>query len=264
MRKFTKVLLGAVLWSAFLLPVQAEKLLQDPSGFNVRVADGYQVQQDASGIVLGGTGQPGVVVLKNHAFANFEAFASQANLARDGFEQVGEVRALNATDRHFRAAKPNPEGGYLIADTFVRFSPYGGGCVVVALSSSEQADAAYRWGEQVANQVAFSQPSVNNVWEQALRGKHLVYLSTGNGYSERFDLYLLANNTFVSRSDMSSLSMNGSGAAANRVDGSWRITPDGQLVLNYQNGQANTYQLQTRQASNEVALNGRRYFVLSE
>ncbi len=264
MNKVSRLLITTVLWASFFLPVQAQRLLQDPSGFAVQVPETLQVQQDTSGIVLGGAAQPGVVVLKGHAFANFEAFASQANLARDGFEQVGEVRALNATDRHFRAAKPNLEGGHLIADTFVRFSPYGGGCVVVALSSSDQADAAYRWGEQIATQVAFSQPIVNNVWEQALRGKHLVYLSTGNGYSERFDLYLLANNTFVSRSDMSSLSVNGSGAAANSVDGSWRITGDGQLVLNYQNGRANTYKLEPRQASNEVALNGRRYFVLSE
>lgn len=243
--------------------LSAQTTVDDPAGFRVQVPAGYQVQQDASGTVCsdGNT----IVVVKSHAYGNFESFAQNANLQQDGFTLVGEVQSLNGTDRHFRASKPNPQGGYLIADTFVRFSPHGGGCMIVALSSSEQAERGFYAAQEVSKGVVFSQAAgAGNVWETALAGKHLLYLYTGNGYSERFDLYLFANRTFSTRSDTSSVSMNGSGATAGGGEGSWRISPAGQLVLSYHNGSQQVYQLAPRQASNEVSLNGKRFFVTTQ
>ena len=133
--------------------------------------------------------------------------------------------------------------------------------MVVALSNSQSADSGFYAGQGLSNQIQFTQPTGGNVWEQALAGKHLLYLYTGNGYSERYDLYLYQNRAFSTRSDMSSVSMNGSGAVAGGGEGSWAITPGGQLILSYHNGNRQTYQLAPRQASNEVSLNGKRFFV---
>ena len=262
MKFFKAICLSVVTWALLSGGVGAQTLVQDPSGFQLQVPAGYQVRQDASGAVCSdGTS---IVVIKSHGYPNFESFAQQANLAQDGFTLVGEVQNINATDRHFRASKPDPQGGFLIADTFVRFSPRGGGSMVVALSNSQSAESGFYVGQGLSNQIQFTQPAGGNVWEQALAGKHLLYLYTGNGYSERYDLYLYQNRAFSTRSDMSSVSMNGSGAVAGGGEGSWAITPGGELILSYHNGNRQTYQLAPRQASNEVSLNGKRFFVTNQ
>lgn len=257
-----KVLVSLLVWGSLFTGSVAQTLVQDPSGFQLQVPAGYEVRQDAGGTVCSdGTN---IVVIKSHGYSSFDDFAREANLAQDGFTLVGEVQSLNSADRHFRASRPDPQGGYLIADTFVRFSPYGGGATVVALSNSQTAEAGFYAGQTLCHQVQFSRPAAGNAWEQALAGKHLLYLYTGNGYSERYDLYLFGNKTFSTRSDMSSVSMNGSGAVAGGGEGTWSITPAGQLVLRFYSGNSQTYQLAPRQASNEVSLNGKRFFVMSE
>lgn len=264
MKKLKHTLLSLVVWTSLGGALAAQTVVEDPAGFRLQVPAGYQVQRQADGTVCAdGTA---VVVVKSHHYSNFEAFAQNANLAQDGFTLVGEVRSLNNSDRHFRASRPNPEGGYLIADTFVRFSPFGGGSVVVALSKSENADKAYYAGQSLNDKIQFTRPvaTTSNPWEQALAGKHLLYLYTGNGYSERLDLFLYANRAFSTRSDTSSLSMNGSGATAGGGEGRWSINGQGQLVLQYHNGNQQVYQLAPRQASNEISLNGKRFFVMAE
>lgn len=252
-----------ILLTALLLcaPVWAqEQRISDPTGFSTSVPASFKVSQDASGTVAVEPQQRYMVVIKNHSYNNFEAFAQQANLARDGFTLVGDVRTLNATDRSFRAAKQTATG-YLLADTFVCFSPNGGGSLIVALSDEKNADAAYASAYQVAQKVQYSQPQKDNLWTSALAGKHLIYLYTGNGYSERKDLYLGANGQFAQRNDASSASMNGSGYLAGGGDGSWRIVPGGRLVLQFNNGNVGNYALAPGKAGNEVLLNGKRYFV---
>ena len=262
MTKWKHALFAITLWGALAGGLSAQTVVDDPNGLRVTVPAQFQVQQQPTGTVC--ANNDCMVVVTSHSYPNFDAFAANANLAKDGFTRVGEVRVLNATDRHFRASKKNPDGSYLVADTFVRFAPQGGGCTVVALSTPDKSEAAYYAGQEVANNVQFTVPSGGGVWQQALSGKHLVYLYTGNGYSERFDLYLYANGSFSTRSDTSSLSMNGSGATAGGGEGSWRATPAGQLVLSYHNGNNQVYQLAPRQAGNEVSLNGKRFFVISE
>ena len=46
-------------------------------------------------------------------------------------------------------------------------------------------------------------------------------------------------------------------------DGSWRVMPGGQLVLQFNNGNVGTYSLVPGKAGNEVLLNGKRYFVMN-
>ncbi len=240
-----------------------DQRVSDPAGFSTSVPASFKVSQDASGTVALEPSQKYMVVIKNHSYNNFEAFAQQANLEKDGFTLVGDIRTLNATDRSFRAAKQTATG-YLLADTFVCFSPNGGGSLIVALSDEKNADAAYLSAYQMAQNLQYTQPQKDKLWTSALAGKHLLYLYTGNGYSERKDIYLGSNGQFAQRNDASSASMNGSGFLAGGGDGSWRILPGGQLVLQFNNGNVGSYSLAPGHAGNELLLNGKRYFVMNQ
>ena len=146
---------------------------------------------------------------------------------------------------------------------------------MVVFSKEADAAAAYQKGLAVARSVQFKRGQTQRAasgsggggthpYAAALRGKHLVYLYTGNGYSERKDLYLLASGAFVTRADASSLSMNGSGVTASNADGTWTVSGDGRLVLRFNNGNVSSMTIAPGKASNEVLLNGMRFFVLSE
>ena len=252
-----------IILTALLLctPVFAQdQRVSDPAGFSTSVPASFKVSQDGSGTVAVDPQQKYMVVIKNHSYNSFEAFAQDANLQKDGFTLVGEVRTINSTDRSFRAAKQTATG-YLLADTFVCFSPHGGGSLIVALSDEKNADAAYSSAYRMAQNLQYSQPQRDTQLTAALAGKHLIYLYTGNGYSERKDLYLGANGQFAQRNDASSASINGSGYLAGGGDGSWRVAPGGRLILQYNNGNTGSYTLAAGRASNEVLLNGKRYFV---
>ncbi|MFN8608137.1 MAG: hypothetical protein U0931_11440 [Vulcanimicrobiota bacterium] len=257
--KCTTALVLAVCLS---LPLWAQdQQVNHPSGFQTRLPASFKVSQDASGLLAVAPDQSYMVILKSHTYPNFDSFARQANLEKDGFSLVGEVRSLNATDRSFRAAKQTATG-YLVADTFVSFSPYGGGSLIVALSNEKNSEAAYQEAYQMAHNLQFSQPKPDQLWSSALAGKHLVYLYNGNGYSERKDLYLAGNGQFAQRNDASSASINGSGWLAGGGDGRWQVLSGGLLVLQFNNGQTGSYSLSPGDAGNEVLLNGKRYFVM--
>ncbi len=103
-------------------------------------------------------------------------------------------------------------------------------------------------------------------WQTLLRGKHLIYLYTASGFSERTDIYLCASGRFFYRSDSSSLSNNGSGVVGANSEGNWEISPGGggSLILQFGNGTTRQYKLSRRQAGNEIGLNGNRYFVQTQ
>lgn len=258
MKAWTSLLLWLSLGFWLGSTASAQTQVQHPGGFRAQVPSGYQVKQDQQGVMFSNTTQ--IMVLTPHQYADFASFAADAQLERDGFSLVGEPRQAGSTI-HIRAARPKAEGGYLIADAFLAFSPFGGGCLVVAFSDDKAPESAYYTAQSVATSLEFVRPEASP-WETALRGKHLLYLSTGNGYSERFDLYLHPQGTFTTSQDASSLSVHGSGTLAGGGEGRWHISPAGQLQLSYADGRSSSYTLAPGAASNEVQLNGRRFFVL--
>ena len=259
-------LLALSLWATLGAAAFAQTLVDLPEGYKAQIPAGYNVRQDLSGAVAGNTDGTAAIVLKAHNYRSFEAFAGEANLQRDGFTLVGEPRVVGSDTVHFRASKPGPKG-LLIADTFVTFTPNGGGCLIVALSDQAHSDSAYYSAYDVVTSVQVTEPratAASSAWDAALRGRHLVYLYTGNGYSERLDLVLGQQGAFSTSSDASSLSANGSGAVQGGGQGTWTITAAGQLLLNYHDGRQASYTLAPGQAGNEVSLNGRRYFLMGE
>lgn len=264
--KIKNALLALCLWATLGAATPAQTVVDLPEGYRAQIPAGYSVRQDLSGVVAGNADATSAIILKAHNFGSFEAFAADANLARDGFTLLGEPRVVGANTVHFRASKPDPKG-LLIADTFVSFKPTGSGCLVVALSDQAHADAAYYSAYDIVTSMRTTEPSASaatSAWDAALRGRHLVYLYTGNGYSERFDLVLGRQGAFTTSSDASSLSINGSGAVQGGGQGTWTITAAGQLLLNYHDGRQASYTLAPGKAGNEVNLNGRRFFLMGE
>ena len=255
--------------SALSQSKETEKRLSDTSGGYSFVAPaGFDSQKNEEGFGLVNTEKNVVVAVKNHSFKSFEEFSTQSNLERDGFSLVGKVQDLGLKGKTFLVAKQTPEG-VMTVDTFVLFSPYGGGTLIVSFTEKDNNQKGFQAGLQIAKSVAFTKPQMSEAasqWQTLLSGKHLLYLYTASGFSERTDIYLCSSGRFLYRSDSSSLSNNGSGLVGANSDGNWEISPSGggSLVLQFGNGTMRQYKISRRQAGNEIGLNGNRYFVQTQ
>lgn len=243
------------------------KLSSETEGYSFTVPREWQSEASAEGFALANSAKTIVIAVKGHSYANFQAFAAEANLERDGLTLVGEPKAFEGGN-YFRTTK-----GKLLIDTFVVFSTTtSGGAVVIAFSESANADAALRSAAEVTESLTFSKPKTSPISGQVrklLSGKHMLYLYTASGYSERKDIVLCSNGTFYQSLNMGGFSPNDVGGpsfgARGGKTGSWSISPTGQkLVLRFASGGTTEYQLSARQASNEIGMNGQRWFVKSQ
>lgn len=75
--------------------------------------------------------------------------------------------------------------------------------VIVGLSNQADSAAAMAAGLGVAESVQFSKPNqAAGAGNSPLSGKHLLYMYSGNGYSERKDIYLCASGGFYHSSSL--------------------------------------------------------------
>lgn len=106
--------------------------------------------------------------------------------------------------------------------------------------------------------------STEKAWRQRIAGKRLLYLYTGNGYSDKWFFDLCSNGTYVYGDDTSYTSGgNFSAVVANNESGTWAIqTRNGNtiLVLISKNSKRE-FTINPRSASNEIDMNGKRYFI---
>lgn len=270
-----------ILWIRYLLPAllitqfagltfaqsqEAIRLSDVNESYSFIVPSGFDSKQNEEGFALADSGKTTILVVKSHNFQTFQKFAEQSNLEKDGFSPVGKVQDFGEQNKTFRVSKQTSQG-LLIVDTFVLFSPFGGGALVVAFSNSKNAENSFQKALEIVKSVNFTKPresAVENRIQDTLRGKHLLYLHTSSGFSERTDIYLCPSGSFIYRSDSSSLSANGSGVSAVNSDGNWKILAIGnnaRLILQFNSGSTREYKISNRQASNEIGLNGNRYFV---
>ncbi|MGA9993789.1 MAG: hypothetical protein WBP93_00100 [Pyrinomonadaceae bacterium] len=269
-----KIVSNLLVYTLILLTVNSvsaqskpsEERLKDASGeYSFTVPTGFRAQRSEEGFGLVNTAQTVLIVLKAHDFQTFENFAAQSNVENDGFTPIGKVQSVGEKGKAFRVFKKTPQG-YLIVDTFVMFSPFGGGMLVVAFSDTANHEKSFQTALQIAQSVEFAKAQASedgNPWQTFLRGKHLLYLYTASGFSERTDIYLCPSGAFYYSSDSSSLSNNGSGAVGSNSAGTWKVSTRGgaKLVLQFRNGTLREYTISRRQASNEIGLNDNRYFV---
>ncbi|MCA1625313.1 MAG: hypothetical protein LC768_14035 [Acidobacteria bacterium] len=255
--------------SVFSQSKETEKRLSDTiGGYSFAAPPGFDSKQNEEGFGLVNTEKTVVIAVKNHNFKSFEEFSAQSNLEKDGFSLIGKVQDFDKKGKVFLVAKQTAEG-VLMVDTFVLFSPYGGGTLIVAFSEKDDNQKRFQAALQIAKSVTFTKPQISEAasqWQTLLRGKHLLYLYTASGFSERTDIYLCSSGAFFYRSDSSSLSNNGSGIVGTNSDGNWKISSNGggSLILQFGNGTVREYKISRRQAGNEIGLNGNRYFVQTQ
>lgn len=255
--------------SAYSVSAQSKMILKsEPSeGYSFEHPSDLNSTRSEGGHALVDQKQTMLILVKSHNNRDFEQFAASANLEADGLTLVGSPQQIQG-GTSFRTSKNTPQG-MAIVDTFVVFSPFGGGAIVVALSDVQNAEASFKAGYNVAMSLKFKKAEVSAKADQVrnvLGGKHLLYLYTGSGYSERTDIYLCKSGTAYRSSDLGGFTpgnVDGPSAAAySRNQGTWRISPDGNtLIIVMNNGATSQYKITPRQAGNEIALNGNRYFV---
>lgn len=242
-----------------------------PDGWKKVVNDlGYQFTSPGEGVIL---------LVRPHGENDF-AKAVRTTEIDSTYKVVGEPRNLENGGKSFRVTKPLANGGTGVVDVFLMLSPDGGGVIVMALSGPANADAAYKAGLNVAESVSFSgavasrpantppatasTPSSASPWESRLSNKHLLFLYSGNGYFEERHYYLCSSGTFYYKSGSGGYTPGnadgGSFAGRSGNSGRWGISGSA-LVLQYQNGNVVRFNLSARQASNEVGMNGNRYFI---
>ena len=227
---------------------------------------GYTITSPGGGVIL---------IVKPHGENDF-ASAVRTTEIDSTYKVIGEPRTLDNGGRSFRVTKALSNGGTGVVDVFIMLSPKGGGVIVMALSGPANADAAYKVGLSVANTVSFpgasvtagaaaAQPTLgSSPWETRLANKHLLYLYSGNGYFEERHYYLCSNGNFYFKAGSGGYTPGnvdgGSFAGRSGNSGRWDVSGS-TLVLQYLNGNVVRLNLTERQKSNEIGLNGSRYFL---
>ena len=270
--------IGTILFCCclFFAPIFAqgsaeERLSDTVAGFSFGAPTGFKGDRGADGFSFVNSEKTILLVVRPHRYDSFEAAVRDTNLDA-GTKVVVQPQDLKNGGKFVRLSKPTSEG-LAIVDIFVLFSPNGGGVSVIGLSDEKNADTSLRSAAEIAKSIAFTKPqaqagssssSSSSAWQSALSGKHLLYLYSGNGYFEEKHIYLCASGTFLQRTGQGGFSpgdVDGPsfGARGGRR-GSWSITGN-TLSLRFQDGSSGLYSITRRQASNEVGLNGNRYFL---
>ena len=163
------------------------------------------------------------------------------------------------------------QGSEVTIETISLLSPNGGGVHIVGAALGTELPETNREAlKSVANSVQFLKPVLAPVaveWQQRMQGKQLLYLYTGNGFSEKATIDLCPSGAFYHAGDGSYTSggyaqFSYAGQEAN--EGIWKVwMKNGQpvLVLFFNNNTIAEYALSKRQAGNEIGLNGKRYFI---
>jgi len=243
----------------------AKRTVNEVQGFSFQNPEGWRVVIDMG---YGLANPAGVIGIKGHQYADMKAFLDDANLVRDRVSLLGAPQDTKG-GKYFRSVQ---QDSGLVVDTFVLFSPFGGGIVVVGVAEKGQLDNVFKKTLEVADSVEFFRPKEQPIAQQvraALAGKLLTYLYTGNGYSERMDIVLCGSGTAYRSTDMGGFSPGSSDgasfAALSRKAGTWNISADGatlNVVMN--SGGTFAYKLAARPASNEITMNGKRFFVQAQ
>ncbi|MEQ1764039.1 MAG: hypothetical protein ABL984_12955 [Pyrinomonadaceae bacterium] len=260
-----------VLSGAFTVFAQGpERLSSEGDGYSFATVKGWTNAASGEGFAIVNPAKTIVVAVKAHTYKDFAAFAADANLERDGLELVGKPQEVKG-GQIFRAVKRTPQGTAVI-DTAVVFSPNGGGVLVVSITDEANATAGFNTAAATANSIQFFQPKVSAAAEKVrsvLAGKRLIYLFTGNGFSERKDIVLCSSGIFYQATDMGGFSPGNvdgpSFAATGGKRGRWSASANGsKLVMAFDAAGTVEYTLSARQASNEIGMNGQRWFVQAQ
>jgi len=242
------------------------RLLDTVAGFSFGPPSGWTSNRAEDGFSFVNEDKTILLVVRPHRYNTFEAAVKDTKLDA-GTKMVVEPQDLKNGGKFVRLAKQTSQG-LAVVDIFVLFSPNGGGVTVVGLSDEKNATDSLNAAGAIAKSIEFTKPQIpvasSSAWESVLSGKHLLYMYSGNGYFEERHIYLCGSGVFLQRTGQGGFSpgdVDGPsfGARGGRR-GTWAISGN-TLVLRFQDGSVGQYNLTRRQASNEVGLNGNRYFI---
>jgi hypothetical protein len=250
--------------------VAQSKLSSEAEGYTFTAPKGWVSERSAQGFGIANPPKTIVIAVTVHSYRDFASFAADANLEREGLELVGKPQDIRG-GQTFRTVKRSPQGMAVI-DTAIIFRPNGTGVVVVSITDEANATTGFNTAVEIANSIEFVQPKVSEMATRVrslLAGKRLIYLYTGNGYSERKDIVLCSNGVFYQALDMGGFTPGNvegpSFAATGGKRGRWSISANGaKLVMAFDTAGTVEYTLSARQASNEIGMNGQRWFVQSQ
>ncbi len=109
-----------------------------------------------------------------------------------------------------------------------------------------------------------NETTVSKQYKQRIAGKRLLYLYTGNGYSEKWHYDLCSNGTFYFYANSSYLSGDFSGVTQSDDAGNWQVFTRGNqtiLRLTSQKNGTKEFALTNRADASELNLNNNRYFI---
>ena len=248
----------------------SERLSSDGDGYSFATVKGWSNAASGDGFAIVNPAKTIVIAVKAHGYRDFAGFAADANLERDGLEVVGKPQEIKG-GQIFRTVKRSSKGMAVI-DTAVVFSPNGGGVMVASITDEANATTGFNMAAAIANSIQFFQPKVSATAEKVrsvLAGQRLLYLFTGSGYSERKDIVLCSNGVFYQSTDMGGFTPGNvdgpSFAATGGKRGRWSVSANGsKLVMEFDTAGTVEYALSARQASNEIGMNGQRWFVQAQ
>jgi hypothetical protein len=250
----------------------AGKTYQSTAGFNFVAPNGWNLQSQENGSFgfLKAGSQQNILAVSSHAYGSVQAIMDdiydQNDAASNTFLKAKKARY--GTNGVLATFEGTTQGIPYVLTVLSLLSPQGGGAVVTsAIPKAEYTDDLLSLVKSVAATVVFGKPSASPVaeqWRNALIGKQLLYLYTGNGYSEKLSFDFCANGIFVKDGD-TSYSSGGDFSAVTQGGGSgtWRVAAGAQVTLTLTYRDGNVAQLSLQQAPNgtSVLLNGKKYFV---
>lgn len=246
----------------------SEIVKDDENGFSFRVPAKWLNEKVSGGAVLVDDDKTANIIIKTHRYNDLNTMLKdQGGIEQDGFKKVGEIESFAKNGKFFRAYK-EANNQRLIVDTFFLTSEYGGGVIILAASTDlKSAETAFNGAAEIIKTLTFYSPKPspqNSNLRSRFANKKLSYFYRGNGYSESKRIWLCGSGTYISKSESFSSSQIGTGSTAGTTEGTWQVKQSGSsvyLILQSNKGGVGEYEVTARQASNEIGLNGDRFFV---
>jgi hypothetical protein len=259
--------------------------LGDPAaGYFFTPPGGWQVEDQEGRFVLAEPSDELVVMVIPHAASKRQELQP---LFEEGWVEPGAALApegepVQQDDQVTQRLAGEVQGQAARGMLVVRFSPEGGGVIVIGITPGNASEAGVsRAVGEIVESLRFTTPDTADLmtsWDALLRGKKLTYLHsyrssgppvegamTGGGMTERHELALHADGSFEEAGE-SSLDIDVGGAGADRSEqvastGTWSLVPAaGQALLELRRDDGTDSYVLSR-SDGEVWLNDRRYFV---
>jgi hypothetical protein len=252
------------------------KMYTSASGYSFNSPAGWNLQgQENGGYSFLRSGQQTVLSVSPHAYPTIQAILNdiydQNDAASNTYLKVRKERY--GSNGVLATYEGTMQGTPAVLTILSLLSPYGGGVTFTTIAPrAEHTTELPQTLKSMAASATFSKSQTSPAaeqWRNRLNGKQLLYLYTGNGYSEKQTFDLCSNGTFISGGDTSASSSGGFSGDFSAVtqgggSGTWRVGAEGNqviLVFNYRNGNTSRFTVATAPNGTSVLLNNKKYFV---